>query len=344
MRSRTADSSSSATSKRSSSRERRWWFKVDPDTVVWRRFRSLPDGACFFGTIQGGSPGPSLQGGCIGGTRAAVAARSSRATPCSRPSCSIPAVVGARQPVLLARARAGSSASTSSTPGPAAGRDPAHRTSPRSVRSGGSRPPILDSYAITHPHKTLDVDAEQRLCRRDVAGLGTLGRADSRRASRRDATVAVVSKGDECPRRLGRRLRGTSRPTRTAAWAGFHPTRQRARDRAARTERVSRRRPLRACPKPGNGGSSFTTVSRATWRRRHRLVAHEPGAGRIWALEEPVMRIAVAGALAAKPGNGGEAWVRLSYLLGLRRLGADVLVRRAGRPRRHPPPLRGSSR
>jgi hypothetical protein len=36
------------------------------------------------------------------------------------------------------------------------------------------------------------------------------------------------------------------------------------------------------------------------------------------------MKIAVAGALAAKPGNGGEAWVRLSYLLGLRRLGADV--------------------
>lgn len=36
------------------------------------------------------------------------------------------------------------------------------------------------------------------------------------------------------------------------------------------------------------------------------------------------MKIAVAGALAAKPGNGGEAWVRLSYLLGLRRLGAGV--------------------
>ena len=31
--------------------------------------------------------------------------------------------------------------------------------------------------------------------------------------------------------------------------------------------------------------------------------------------------IVVAGALAAKPGNGGEAWVRLSWVLGLRRLG-----------------------
>jgi hypothetical protein len=34
--------------------------------------------------------------------------------------------------------------------------------------------------------------------------------------------------------------------------------------------------------------------------------------------------IFVAGALANKPGNGGEAWVRLSWLLGLRRLGCDV--------------------
>jgi hypothetical protein len=34
--------------------------------------------------------------------------------------------------------------------------------------------------------------------------------------------------------------------------------------------------------------------------------------------------IAVAGALAAKPANGGEAWVRLSWVLGLRRLGFDV--------------------
>ncbi|HET7506922.1 MAG TPA: hypothetical protein VFJ53_01060 [Solirubrobacterales bacterium] len=34
--------------------------------------------------------------------------------------------------------------------------------------------------------------------------------------------------------------------------------------------------------------------------------------------------IVVAGALAAKPGNGGEAWVRLSWALGLRRLGLDA--------------------
>jgi hypothetical protein len=34
--------------------------------------------------------------------------------------------------------------------------------------------------------------------------------------------------------------------------------------------------------------------------------------------------IAVAGALASKAGSGGEAWVRLSYALGFRRLGFDV--------------------
>jgi hypothetical protein len=37
-----------------------------------------------------------------------------------------------------------------------------------------------------------------------------------------------------------------------------------------------------------------------------------------------VTDVVVAGALAAKPGNGGEAWVRLSWVLGLRQLGVDV--------------------
>lgn len=35
-------------------------------------------------------------------------------------------------------------------------------------------------------------------------------------------------------------------------------------------------------------------------------------------------RIVVSGALASKPDNGGEAWIRLSYVLGLRRLGCEV--------------------
>ena len=36
------------------------------------------------------------------------------------------------------------------------------------------------------------------------------------------------------------------------------------------------------------------------------------------------MRVVVGGALANKAGSGGEAWVRLSYVLGLRSLGCDV--------------------
>ncbi len=35
-------------------------------------------------------------------------------------------------------------------------------------------------------------------------------------------------------------------------------------------------------------------------------------------------RVIVAGALANKPGNGGEAWVRLTWVLGLQRLGFDT--------------------
>jgi len=37
-----------------------------------------------------------------------------------------------------------------------------------------------------------------------------------------------------------------------------------------------------------------------------------------------VTTIVVAGALANKAGNGGEAWVRLSWAKGLAQLGADV--------------------
>jgi len=36
--------------------------------------------------------------------------------------------------------------------------------------------------------------------------------------------------------------------------------------------------------------------------------------------------VIVAGALANKPGNGGEAWVRLTWALGLRRLGYEVVL------------------
>jgi hypothetical protein len=51
------------------------------------------------------------------------------------------------------------------------------------------------------------------------------------------------------------------------------------------------------------------------------------GAGRTDEKVESVLKaplILVAGALANKPGNGGAAWTRLSWALGLKRLGCDV--------------------
>lgn len=51
-------------------------FKIDPDTHVWRNFKSLPVEECLFGTLNGrhnNEPNyPSLQGGCIGATYSAA--------------------------------------------------------------------------------------------------------------------------------------------------------------------------------------------------------------------------------------------------------------------------------
>ena len=53
----------------------KWWCKIDPDTRINRPFLDLPDDLCCFGTLNpGGRPRASLQGGCIGGTRAAAEA------------------------------------------------------------------------------------------------------------------------------------------------------------------------------------------------------------------------------------------------------------------------------
>src|SRR5882757_8659023 len=52
-----------------------------------------------------------------------------------------------------------------------------------------------------------------------------------------------------------------------------------------------------------------------------------------WSPRAAEMRtIVVAGALAAKAGNGGEAWVRLSWMLGLRRLGLDAWLLEEAEP------------
>jgi len=47
-------------------------FKIDPDTVIHRRFRYLPVRSGLFGTLQTVPETPSVQGGCMGFTRDAA--------------------------------------------------------------------------------------------------------------------------------------------------------------------------------------------------------------------------------------------------------------------------------
>ncbi len=50
----------------------RYLFKIDPDTVIHRRFQSLPVRSGLFGTLQTEQETPSIQGGCLGFTRDAA--------------------------------------------------------------------------------------------------------------------------------------------------------------------------------------------------------------------------------------------------------------------------------
>lgn len=50
----------------------RYLFKIDPDTVIHRRFRYLPTRNGLFGTLQGLLTHPSIQGGCLGLTQDAA--------------------------------------------------------------------------------------------------------------------------------------------------------------------------------------------------------------------------------------------------------------------------------
>jgi hypothetical protein len=50
----------------------RYLFKIDPDTVIHRRFKYLPVRSGLFGTLQTERETPSIQGGCVGFTRDAA--------------------------------------------------------------------------------------------------------------------------------------------------------------------------------------------------------------------------------------------------------------------------------
>lgn len=46
----------------------RYLFKIDPDTVIHRRFKYLPVRSGLFGTVQLAQESPAIQGGCLGFT------------------------------------------------------------------------------------------------------------------------------------------------------------------------------------------------------------------------------------------------------------------------------------
>lgn len=50
----------------------RYLFKIDPDTVIHRRFKYLPLRSGLFGTVQLPRESPAIQGGCMGLTRDAA--------------------------------------------------------------------------------------------------------------------------------------------------------------------------------------------------------------------------------------------------------------------------------
>ncbi|HMG74029.1 MAG TPA: hypothetical protein VK582_11060 [Pyrinomonadaceae bacterium] len=50
----------------------RYLLKIDPDTVIHRRFQYLPVRSGLFGTLQTERETPSIQGGCMGFTRDAA--------------------------------------------------------------------------------------------------------------------------------------------------------------------------------------------------------------------------------------------------------------------------------
>ena len=260
-----------------------WWFKLDPDTVLRRGFRRLPVETCFFGTIQGGNPGPSLQGGCIGGTRSACSLLADSGVLLA-PELRTPARTWARSnPNLLARARDG-----------LVSFDFVHAWACRKlgiplvdhpeVRSEWKDPPDDGhSYAVTHPHKRLDLDAEEREAarRRRVAGrLVELVESTIPAGS----IVAVVSKGDERFAALTGPAARHFPADEDGGWAGYHPADSAHAIRLLEAERARGVDHL-AVPETAEWWLDHYTGLARHLSTRHRLVADAPGAGWIWALE-----------------------------------------------------------
>jgi hypothetical protein len=259
-----------------------WWFKVDPDSVLWRSFRALPHEPCFFGTLQGGNPGPSLQGGCIGGTRAAVRLLAESGILLSA-ALRVPERTWARgNPFLLDRARDG-----------LVSFDFVHAWACRElgiplvehqeIRSEWRQPPTdVRRYAITHPHKSLDEAAERRLQARRRRVATRLAKLIGESVPP-GAVVAVVSKGDEALAASGAPATRHFPAGDDGGWAGYHPADSADAIRlldAARAEGVDHL----ALPETSEWWLDYYDGLARHLSSRARLVAQAAGAGRIWAL------------------------------------------------------------
>lgn len=262
----------------------RWWFKVDPDTVVRRRITALPDEPCFFGTLQGGEPAPSLQGGCIGGTREAAARLVESDILFAPELVDVGGTWGRGNPNVLARAQRGIT-SFDFVHAWACRRLGIPLRSHPEIRSEWKEPPAAaERYAITHPHKTLDEAAEREQDRdRRLVSRRVLALIDH--VVPEGARVAVVSKGDERLTAL-RRQTGRHFPSdERGRWAGYHPADS---DDAISLLEAERRR-----------GSDYLVIPEtAAWwldyygglarhlSRTGRCVGRSEGAGTVWALNE----------------------------------------------------------
>ena len=262
----------------------RWWLKVDPDTVVRRPFASLPEEVCFFGTLQDGRPGPSLQGGCIGGTRDAARSLAGSRVLLSRSLADFERTWAHGNPLLLARARRGFVSF-----------DFVHAWACRSVgipleehpeiRSEWKQPPRSpELYAVTHPHKLLDEAAERRL---EAERLAIADRIVDlvRQTVPAGATAAVVSKGDDALLAGAAQLARHFPADDSGGYAGYHPADS---EHAIALLEADVRAGVDHLVIPDTALwwlDHYAGLARHLDDRYH-LVAREDGAGAIWSLRQ----------------------------------------------------------
>lgn len=250
-----------------------WWFKIDPDTFVRRPLDELPDAPCFFGTVQGGHPRPSLQGGCIGGTRDAVR-RLHESGVLASPALLDPESTWATgNQILLRRLADRRLVSFDFVHAWAAEQIGVPLVDHPEIKSLWLGPPRDGSrYAVTHPHKSLgretptDLDEPTELARRV--------REIVRLSSPAGAIVAVVSKGDdELVAFDGRE--GCHFPSEQGFYAGYHPA-----DGAEALGRLeyARRRGAEflVVPQPSFWWLDYYGDFRAYLEERYRLVTWQP--------------------------------------------------------------------